>query len=30
MTVAKIEPGNSSDAENFAHCIWFDRGEEIK
>jgi uncharacterized protein YodC (DUF2158 family) len=22
MTVAKIEPGNSSGAENFARCIW--------
>jgi uncharacterized protein YodC (DUF2158 family) len=26
MTVANIEPGSSSDAENFAHGIWFDRG----
>jgi hypothetical protein len=30
MTVEKIEPGRSSDAENLTHSIWFDRGEEIK
>jgi uncharacterized protein YodC (DUF2158 family) len=30
MTVEKFIPGSSSDTENSAHCLWFDRGEEIK
>jgi uncharacterized protein YodC (DUF2158 family) len=30
MTIEKIELGSSSNTENFAHCIWFDKEGGIK
>ena len=30
MTIEKIGPRSSSNAENVAHCVWFDKDDQMK